>query len=508
MHFSKGIFSRLFIVGFAIVAQFALFMMIISRLNEFHFAFNTLMHIISFAVIISIINRDMITEAKIPWIIITLLIPLFGTVTYLCFSEYKLSRKQKKQHQLVIERMAKHFDTDKQTHYKIMEKAGKYSGQCRYILKNTKQYAYDNTDTEFYPDGEAFLRSLINELSKAKKYIFMEYFIIEEGVMWNSVYEILKEKAASGVEVRLMYDDLGSVNTLGWYFDKKVSQEGIICVKFNPFKPVISERHNNRDHRKITVIDGNVAFVGGHNIADEYINAKQRCGYWKDTAIRIRGNAVKSFAALFLQNYDNQMGIVENYAKYLNNEYFSNPNAKGIVQPYGDGPRPAYGDYVAANIFLNMINQAEKYIWITTPYLIIDSKLQNALCSAAMRGVDVRIITPHIPDKKAIFAMTRSYYHRLQQGGVKIYEYTPGFMHAKQVLCDDESATVGTVNLDYRSLIHHYECGVFMAGTECIEDIKQDFLNLFSCSQNMQGFAQNKLVTLLCRIGTAFTPLL
>ncbi|MBQ8525113.1 MAG: cardiolipin synthase [Clostridia bacterium] len=508
MHFSKGIFSRLFIVGFSIVAQFALFMMVISRLNEFHIAFNITMHIISFAVIVSIINRDMITEAKIPWIIITLLVPLFGTVLYLCLSEYKLSRKQKKQHQLVIERIEKHFSSDKRTHFKLMEIAGKYKGQCRYILKNTRQFAYENTDTEFYPDGESFWNSLKEELSKAKKYIFMEYFIIEDGIMWNSIFEILKEKAASGVEVRLMYDDLGSVNTLEWDFDRQMRRNGIICVKFNPFKPVISERHNNRDHRKITVVDGDVAFVGGLNLADEYINAKQRFGYWKDTAIRLRGNAVKSLAALFLQNYDDQTGIVENYASYLSKDYAPNPGAKGIIQPYGDGPRPAYGDYVAANIFLNMINQSERYIWITTPYLIIDSKLQNALCTAAMRGVDVRIITPHIPDKKAIFAMTRSYYHRLQAGGVKIYEYTPGFMHAKQVICDDEAAIVGTINLDYRSLIHHYECGVFMVGTKCISDIKQDFINLFSCSQNMLGFSQKRLVTLLCRLGTAFTPLL
>ena len=508
MHFSKGIFSRTFIVGFAIVAQIAMFMMIIFRLNEYHFAFNIAMHIISFAVLISIINRDMITEAKIPWIIITLILPLFGTVLYLGLSEYKLSRKQKKQHKLVIERIEKFFGPDKHMHFEAMESAGKYKGQSRYILKNTRQFAYTNTDTEFYPDGESFWESLKKELSKAEKYIFMEYFIIEEGIMWDSVYEILKEKAASGVEVRLMYDDLGSVNTLKWDFDRKLQQNGIICVKFNPFKPVISERHNNRDHRKITVIDGNVAFVGGQNIADEYINEKNRFGHWKDTAVCLRGSAVKSLAALFLQNYDEETGIVENYGKYLNKEYQPVENASGFVQPYGDGPRPAYGNYVAANIFLNMINQAQDYIWITTPYLIIDSKIQNALITAAMRGVDVRIVTPHIPDKKVIFAMTRSYYNRLQSGGVKIFEYTPGFMHAKQVLCDGEAAIVGTINLDYRSLIHHYECGVFIVGTNCIEDIKDDFLRLFEVSQNMKGFCQKKIMTLMCRLLGAFTPML
>lgn len=508
MHFSKGIFNRLFIVGFSIVVQILLFMLFVLKLNEFHFMFNVIMNIISFAVIISIINRNMITEAKIPWIIITLLSPLVGTVLYLCFSEFKLSRKQKKQHQLVIESVEKYFDEDKHMHFHLVDKAGKYKGQIRYILKNTRQFAYNNTSTEFYSEGMSFWNSLKSELLKAEKYIFMEYFIIEDGVMWSGILDILKEKSASGVEVRLIYDDLGSVNTLNWDFDKIMRQNGIICIKFNPFKPVISERHNNRDHRKITVVDGKVAFVGGLNLADEYINVKKRFGHWKDTAVKLEGCAVKSLAALFLQNYDNQAGIVENFSKYLNNGYETYAESDGIVQPFGDGPKPAYGDYVAANIFLNMINSAEKYVWITTPYLIIDSKLQNALCTAVMRGVDVRIITPHIPDKKAIFAMTRSYYKHLQDNGVKIYEYTPGFIHSKQILSDDEAAIVGTINFDYRSLIHHYECGVFMLRTECISQIKEDFLALFDCSQNMKGFKQSKLVTLMCRILSAFTPML
>ena len=506
MKFCKIIFNRLVIVGIAIVVQFLLFVLFISRLNEFNLMFNTVMNIISFIVIISIINRNMITEAKIPWIIITLLSPLVGTVLYLCFSEFKLSRKQKKQHNFVVEQLGKYFEDEKSTFLHLFEEENKYKGQCRYILKSTGHYPYKDTNTEFYSTGELFWDSLKTELSKAEKFIFMEYFIIEDGIMWNGIFDILKEKAASGVEVRLMYDDLGSVNTLDWDFDKLMNKYGIICVKFNPFKPVISERHNNRDHRKITVIDGKVGFVGGVNIADEYINEKKRFGHWKDTAVKLEGSAVKGLTALFLRNYDDQAGIAEKYSKYLVNNIVS--EGGGIVQPFGDGPKPAYGDYVSSNIFLNIINQSEKYVWITTPYLIIDSKIINALCTAAMRGVDVRIITPHIPDKKAIFAMTRSYYRRLQDGGVKIFEYTPGFMHAKQILCDDEAAIVGTINLDYRSLIHHYECGVFMVNTQCIASIKEDFLSLFQCSQNMSGFEQKKLITFMCRLLAAFTPML
>ena len=326
--------------------------------------------------------------------------------------------------------------------------------------------------------------------------------------MWDSILDVLLQKLEQGVEVRFMYDDLGSVSTLKWTFNKRLKELGIKCVKFHPFIPVLSERHNNRDHRKITVIDGKCAFIGGANLADEYINKVDRVGgYWKDSAVKVTGAAVKSISAMFLLNYDMQLASSENYEKYLSGD-FGIEGDGGIVVPYGDGPRPAYMENVSENVLLNMINQAQKYVWITTPYLIIDGKLTNALCSAALRGVDVRIITPHIPDKKIIFAITHSYYGRLLNHGVKIFEYTPGFIHAKQILCDDEIAMVGTVNMDYRSLIHHYECGVVMINTGSLADIKSDFENNFACSQNMQGFRQNPAVALLCRLCSAFTPLL
>ncbi len=507
MKLSKALFSRLFIVGFAILAQLILFLLIISRLNDYFTLFSAFMNVISFIVVVAIINRDMITEAKIPWIIIALLMPVFGTVIYLTFSEYKLSHKQKRMHKAVEEHINDYFADDGKNHFAVQSQTGKYKGQFEYIHTVSGKDAYENTATRFFAMGEDFWQSLISDLKKAERYIFMEYFILEDGVMWESIFEILRAKAESGVEVRLMYDDLGSVNTLPWDFDRIMQRCGIICVKFNPFRPVISERHNNRDHRKITVIDGKVGYVGGVNIADEYINAKERFGVWKDTAVRLEGEAVASLAALFLQGYDAQTEIVEEYGVYLGNRH-SMPDAGGVVMPYGDGPRPAYTEYIAENIYLNMINTAERYIWITTPYLIIDSKLENALKNAAMRGVDVRIITPHIPDKKTIFALTRSYYKRLTDSGVKIFEYIPGFIHAKQTICDDDIAMVGTVNLDYRSLIHHYECGVLMYRADCLADIKTDFENLFSVSMNMKDFRQREIVTHFCRIVTAFTPLL
>jgi cardiolipin synthase len=325
--------------------------------------------------------------------------------------------------------------------------------------------------------------------------------------MWQRIFEILKSKASQGVDVRFMYDDLGTVKTLPWNFDKTLKKHGIKCVKFNPFKPVVSERHNNRDHRKITVIDGKIAFVGGINIADEYINKKERFGVWKDSAVMLRGDAVKSFVLLFLKSYCMQSGETEDFSSFLDIKYTPSDD-NDIIMPYGDEPNPEDMSYVAENVYLNIINQAERYLWITTPYLIIDEKMENALIRASQRGVDVRIVTPHIPDKKIVFAITRASYLKLITAGIKIFEYAPGFLHSKQVLCDDDISTVGTVNLDYRSFIHHYECGVLMYNDSCNKDIKKDFENMFEVSLDMKDFRQNRFVLMLCRIMMAFTPML
>ena len=334
----------------------------------------------------------------------------------------------------------------------------------------------------------------------------MEYFIIERGQMWNSILEILKRKVSEGVEVRVMYDDLGTIYKLPNNYPKRLKKMGINCVKFNSFVPIMSALHNNRDHRKITVVDGRVGFVSGLNIADEYINVVQKFGHWKDTGVKIEGEAIKSLLMMFLQLYNVQSQTDESFELYLKD--VKPVKANGVVCPYGDGPRYFYDEYVAENVYLNMINKADRYIYITTPYLIIDSKLNQALISAAQRGVDVRIITPSVPDKKIIFALTRSSYKRLQKAGVKIFEYQKGFIHSKQVLCDDEVAIVGTINLDYRSLLHHYECGVLMSGVDCLKDIKRDFNSLFTDSKNMKDYKQNAFSRLFCAVIKVFTPML
>ena len=501
----KIAFSRLFLVGLAIVLQLALFFFMLSGLNEYSKIFSSVMRFVSMIVIITVLNRNMAAESKIPWIIVILILPLFGTAMYLAFSEVKMPKKQKKLFHNINISLADNFNDEIQNRDEIINQTGEYKGLCNYIFNTTLQLPYKNTQTKFYSVGELFFEDLLNELNKAEKYIFMEYFIIGYGFMWDSIYDILCQKAKSGVEIRIMYDDLGSVSTLKYNFAKSLCAKQMECIKFHPFIPVISEVHNNRDHRKITVIDGRCAFVGGINIADEYINKKDRFGHWKDTALKLEGEGVKSITAMFLQMYGIQSGKTDDYKNYLVKQTCA---SNGIVVPFGDGPKPAYAQHISENVILNLINNAKNYIWISTPYLIIDGKMINALCGASLRGVDVRIVTPHIPDKEIIFAITRSYYGKLQKEGVRILEYTPGFIHAKQIVCDDKIAMVGTVNLDYRSLIHHYECAVLLVGTDTVFDIKNDFCDVFSKSTDMKEFKQNRFVSMLCRFLSAFTPLL
>ena len=388
----------------------------------------------------------------------------------------------------------------------LRQNLGRFYGQFEYIYSATGNKTYSNTKVKYLRQGEIFCAELLEELNRAQKYIFMEYFIIEQGKMWNTILHILKNKVKQGVEVRLMYDDLGTINKLPANFNKKMEKLGIKCVKFNSFVPIMSAVHNNRDHRKMTIIDGKVGFVSGLNLADEYVNLKQPFGHWKDTGLKLTGEAVKSMLYMFLQIFEVQSQKFESFTNYIYQGNFD--EGEGYVCPYGDGPKYFYKEYVAENVYLNLINQAQKYVWITTPYLIIDNKLTTALTNAAMRGVDVRIITPHVPDKKTIFRITRSSYRQLQKSGVKIYEYEKGFIHAKQVLCDDEIAILGTINFDYRSLLHHYECGVLMCKTKCLQDMKTDFEHLFNISIDMKDFKQNALVRMFCAILKIFTPML
>lgn len=504
----------MWLVAFAIIAQLVLSTALPYLLNYWHpeifgklyIQIDLIFNIIGLIMILIIINSEMIAEGKLAWVMLFLIFPLFAFIIYRMFVWYKAPKRHRR---FYIQVKNKVLDINKRSTKDVVElkeNLGKYYGQFEYVYRTSNLKTYNNSKVEYLNSGEAFYNQLLQELEKAKSYIFMEYFIIERGQMWDRILDMLRKKVNAGVEVRVMYDDLGTIHKLPYNYAKRLRKLGIKCVKFNSFVPIMSALHNNRDHRKITVIDGRVGFVSGLNIADEYINVVQKFGYWKDTGIKITGQAVESLLMMFLQLYNAQTQRMEDYAPYLKD--VKPVKSKGYVCPYGDGPRYFYDDYIAENVYLNMINQAERYIWITTPYLIIDNKLANAICSAAKRGVDVRIITPRIPDKKYIFMLTRSSYKKLQEAGVKIFEYEKGFVHAKQFLCDDSLAIVGTINLDYRSLMHHYECGVMMYNVDCLVDIKKDFEHMFATSINMKDYKQNPLVRLYCAIIKVFTPLL
>lgn len=355
--------------------------------------------------------------------------------------------------------------------------------QARYLAGASFCPPHIHTETTYFPLGDDMFVKMKEELEKAEHFIFLEYFIIHPGVMWNEILEILKRKVAEGVDVRVMYDDVGCLYTLPTNYDRTLEAMGIPCQVFNRYRPVVSLRLNNRDHRKILVIDGNVGFTGGINLADEYINAIDRFGHWKDTGVMLRGEAVWNFTVMFLAAWDLHREKQENIELFRPTLRPEDVVSDGVVQPYDDSPlddKP-----VGASVYHNMISKAERYIYLTTPYLIIDDAMTNALCVAAQSGVDVRIITPHIPDKKIVFELTRAHYQILLESGVRIFEYTPGFIHAKNFVVDDRYATVGTVNMDYRSLYLHFECGVWMSGVSAIQSVREDFLATQAVSQEI-----------------------
>ena len=432
--------------------------------------FYILCYITSFACIIKIIASDDNPDYKVPWLLFVLVLPVVGFMLYLLFYSRKLQPK-----------FIRRLDELKRYEYKKTENALKAlekedplaASHAKMLCDISKAQVFANTKQTYYPLGEDMWQAMLPELEKAEKFIFMEYFIIEEGVFWNSILDVLKRKAAEGVTVRVLYDDIGCMSTLPGDYHKQLRKFGIEAAPFSRLRGNADSEFNNRSHRKICVIDGKVGYTGGVNIADEYINKIERFGHWKDTAIRLEGEAVWELTRLFLTDYGiNVKKLPETKCELYPKQ--SDINADGYVIPFGDGPHPLYERRVGKSVIQNMLATATKYMYMTTPYLIIDNELCQSIENAALRGVDVRIIVPHIPDKKLVFGMTRSFYHRLMKSGVKIYEYKPGFIHAKSYVADDEYAMIGTINLDYRSLVHHFENGVWMYRTDSIRDLKKD----------------------------------
>ena len=427
--------------------------------------------------ILMIIKNSKNYSYTLPWIIIFMVVPIPGSLLYLIIGRNK--NKSKILSNTRREELAnkKYLIHDKE----IMEKCNDNSS-IGYICNYSGYPVSTNNDAEYYPLGEIAFEEMLKELKKAEKFIFMEYFIINHGKMWNSILEILEEKAKAGVEVRVMYDDLGCLTTLDSSYPSKLQEKGIKCIPFNKLKMLAGVIMNNRDHRKILVIDGKVAFSGGINIADEYINIGSKYGHWKDNGIKISGDAVWNYTVMFLTMWNACKKEDNDYTKYKY-EFKKSAKDKGYVIPYGETPLD--DETTGKDIYLNIINKANKYVYIFTPYLIIDTDMVNSLILAAKRGVDVRIVIPGIPDKKLVYTVSESYIEPLVKGGVKIYKYTPGFIHAKVFVSDDKVATVGTINMDYRSLYLHFECGCYFENAKVINEIKKDAINTLEKSHEM-----------------------
>ena len=485
--------DRRVVGGFLLLIQLAIVMFGVSWASTEYHWLTPALTVLSVIIVIWLVRKYDNPMYKITWMLVIVLLPLFGGLFYLFWGNTPLNRART-QHQ--YEPKPPDFTDYMRTPAtkELIERHPRHAARARYIETLDGMPVWTNTETKYFRIGEEMFDSMCKELRRAQKFIFLEYFIIEEGHMFHQIEDILEKKVKEGVEVRLIYDDVGCIGTLPPRYYKQLQKKGIKCAAFNPFRPLLSVIMNNRDHRKIFVVDGAVGFTGGINLADEYINEVKRFGYWKDTGVRIEGEAVWSLTSMFLSMWNYIVHSTEDYSRFMPAQHQKAPfENDGFVQPYGDSPLDH--ENVGENIYLNIINRAKNYVYIFTPYLIIDHEMLTALCNAAKDGVDVRIVTPGIPDKKMIFLLTQSYYAPLIQSGVKIYQYTPGFIHAKCFVCDDEIATVGSVNLDFRSLYLHFECGVFFYRSAVVAQVKEDCLNTFACSEQMTAeFCRNRPV--------------
>lgn len=470
--------------------------------------------VIGLLMLLYTINKKSNPEVKLPWIIMFLLVPVVGIPVYFMFAEPKVKKKRTKLLKGIFTETSVYLSNNENGREKLKTTLNNRYGFEQYLNKTSYTTGRLYNKVTYLNSGEEFFEDLLIELEKATDFIFLEYFVIARGYMWDKIHEILARKSSLGVDVRVIYDHIGSLGRVKDGFKRQLEKENIKCVKFNPIVPIVSGIYNNRDHRKITVIDGKVAYTGGANIGDEYINKKKRFGHWKDSAIKVQGPSVKDFTAMFLQLFDMEKNQKSDYEKFLTvptKEFkVADKNELGYVHFFGDGPKPIYNEPVGEYNYLNILNSAKERVLITTPYLILDYQTMETLRTVANKGVDVKIILPHIPDKKIVFNMTRSNYKHLLKAGVKIYEYTPGFLHAKTMIADGEVACIGTINLDYRSFLHHYECGALIMGSSAIKDAEKDFNEILEKSQEitLENYKMNIFARLINSVLKLFSPLL
>ncbi|MBQ8804792.1 MAG: cardiolipin synthase [Tyzzerella sp.] len=469
------VFSRAFVVVLLLLIQIIVLASTVTYLKDYATAIYASFLILEVVSIIYVINSSSNPAFKITWILVILMLPIFGTAFYVFvklqpgikFLEYRLKDMAKK--------TMPYMQQDEEILEALRLSKPANANLATYLNNQVSFPVHRNTAVKYFASGEEKFEEMKKQLRKAEKFIFLEYFIVEKGTMWNEILSILKDKVWEGVEVRFMYDGMCSMIQMPYGYEKEMRRAGIKCKLFSPIRPVLSSYQNNRDHRKICVVDGKVAFTGGINLADEYINVKERFGHWKDTAVMLEGEAVQSFTMMFLQMWNVNERRQESFAKYLTPKSAEVKRELGFVLPYADSPFD--NENIGKQVYLHILNHAKKYVHIMTPYLIVDNEMMDALTYVAKCGIEVIIIMPHIPDKKYAFVVAKTYYQKLMEAGVKIYEYTPGFVHAKVFVSDNDTATVGTVNLDYRSLYHHFECGAFIYNNTIVWDVEKDFQN-------------------------------
>ena len=475
------VFGRMGLILLLVAVQIVLLFAVFGWFEEYFGWFSAAQTVFSVAMILYLFNCGMDSSAKLTWMLIISILPPLGAALLL-WTQANIGHR--KTTELAKEQMDKTTDILKQSDdiFRQVEHDGSGTDDLsKYLSRSGCFPLYGNTKVTYFELGEYKFKAMLEQLEKAEKFIFMEYFIVEEGYMWGRILDVLTRKAKEGVDVRVMYDGMCEMSTLPADYWKLLNAHGIQAKAFSPIVPVVSSHYNYRDHRKILVIDGKVAFNGGVNLADEYINEKERFGHWKDTAVMLEGEAVRSFTLMFLQMWNIGKSEPE-YEKWLSVPCDPPEDTSGYVLPYGDCPLDEYKAGEA--VYIDVLYRATEYVHIMTPYLILDGELLNALTFAAQRGVDVKIILPGIPDKKVAYSLAKTHYKALHEAGVKIYEYTPGFVHAKVFVSDDTKAIVGTINLDYRSLYHHFECATYMYKTDCIPDIEKDFQNtLAACRE-------------------------
>ena len=477
---TKNGVKRLIFVGISLLLEIAFGVALFFWLTEYSTYINLGARLLAFILVLILYRQDRTSAMKMPWVMLILVFPIFGTVLYVLIGLNAHTFRMKKRYAAVNDIILPMLPDCNDVLQRMRSEDEDTAAVAAYISRNSGYPIYRNCDVTYFESGRQGLAAQLRELAKAEKFIFMEYFIIENKESWKLVEDVLIDRVRAGVEVRMFYDDLGSIGRVSLDFARDLESKGIHCRAFNPFLPGLNMFLNNRDHRKITVIDGKVGFTGGYNIANEYFGESKKYGKWKDSGVMIKGPAVNNLTGMFLEMWNAANANDhddKNFEDFFRDYSGYSDMHRGYVVPYADDPLDDI--HMGEDVYINILNRSNRYCWFITPYLILSDELLHAFKLAAMRGVDVRIITPGIPDKKTIYKVTRSFYPSLVRHGVRVYEYTPGFCHAKMCVSDDKMATCGTINLDYRSFYHHFENGCFMSSSDAVFDIKSDFERTF-----------------------------